>query len=119
MKDEALLIDTKPSGVILVPHLCMLIIIVGFFTVWKPLKSFLGTNLRVTTKRVTGKNGIVKTESLDSPITKVTSVKVEQSLFGKILNYGTIYINTPAGNFEFNYIPDVEKIKDIIIEHAN
>ena len=118
MENENLLIEVKPSAVILIPHFCLMLLAVGFFTIWKPLFRMISTNIRVTNKRVSAKKGIVKTESLDSRIDKVTSVKVEQKLFGKIFNYGTIYINTMNGDYSFDYIPNVEQVRDIIIKNA-
>ena len=51
---------------------------------------------------------------MDSRIEQITSVKVTQSLIGKIFRYGTININTAGGNYEFNYIPNPEKIRTVI-----
>lgn len=119
MKDETLLIDTKPSAVILLPHIILIFFLVGFITIWKPLFSLISTNIRVTTKRITAKKGIVSVECMDSPLNKITSVKISQNLFGKIFNYGSIYINTMDSMYAFDYIPEVEKIKSLIIENTN
>lgn len=119
MENENLLMEVKPSAVILIPHFCLIFLMVGLFTIWKPLFRMISTNIRVTNKRVSAKKGIVKTESLDSPIDKITSVKVEQKLFGKIFNYGTIYINTASGDYTFEYIPNVEQLRDVIIKNAS
>lgn len=118
MKNEELLIDTQPSGVVLIPHLCLIFLFIGLITIWKPLFAKMSTHLKVTTKRVAAKKGIIKVESLDSPLDKITSVKTSQGLMGKIFNYGTIYINTPSGEFCFDYIPDVDKVKDAIIQNS-
>lgn len=118
MKNEELLIDTQPSGVVLIPHVCLIFFVVGLVTIWRPLFAKMSTHLKITTKRVSAKKGIIKVESLDSPINKITSVKVTQGLFGKILNYGTIHINTPSGDFCLDYIPDVEKVRDAIIQNS-
>ena len=119
MENENLLMEVKPSAVVLIPHFCLMLVFVGFITIWKPLFGIISTNIRVTNKRVSAKKGIIKTESLDSPIDKITSVKVEQKLFGKIFNYGTIYINTASGDYTFEYIPNVEQLRDVIIKNAS
>jgi len=119
MKNESLLVEVKPSAVILIPHFCLMILFVGFITIWKPLFKMISTNIRVTNKRVSAKKGIIKTESLDSPIDKITSVKVQQNFFGKIFNYGTLYINTASGDYTFEYIPNADNVKDIIINNAS
>ncbi len=112
---ESLLIDTKPSAVILIPHICLMFFMVGFFTIWKPLFNMISTDIRITTKRISAKTGIFKVISMDSPINKVTSIKITQSFFGKIFNYGTICINVMNAWYYFDYIPDPEKIKEIIM----
>ncbi len=119
VKEENLLIDTKPSAVILLPHFILMLFLVGFFTIWKPLFSLISTNIRVTTKRITAKKGIVNVECMDSPLKKITSVKTSQSLFGKIFNYGSIYISVMDSMYVFDYISDVEKIKNLIMENIN
>ena len=65
---------------------------------------------------VSGKTGLLKIQTLDSPINKVTSVKVNQSLFGRIFNYGDVYINTPAGNFIFNCLAKPNDVKKYLID---
>lgn len=117
MEQEALLIDTKPSAVILIPHLCLMLIFIGFITIWKPLFGMISTTLRVTTKRVSAKKGIIHTENMDSPLSKVTSVKVTQGILGKVFNYGTIIIGTANGDYSFDYIPDADNIKNIIMKN--
>ncbi len=119
MKDESLLIDTKPSAVILLPHIILMLFFVGFITIWKPLFSLISTNIRITTKKITAKKGIISVECMDSPLSKITSVKISQNLFGKIFNYGSIYINVMDSMYVFDYIPDVEKIKNLIMENTN
>lgn len=106
---------TKTSWVAIVPDLLLICLIIGLFTIWKKLIKILTTKLEVTGKTVSGKTGLIHTQTLDSPISKVTSVKVEQGLFGKILNYGNIYINTPAGNFQFGCISKPNEFKDYLL----
>lgn len=77
----------------------------------------ISTNIRITTKKISAKKGIVKAECLECPIKQVTGVKINQGLFGKIFNYGTLVITTASNTFEFDYIPEAEKVKDIILQN--
>ena len=43
MENENLLIEVKPSAVILIPHFCLMLLAVGFFTIWKPLFRMMDT----------------------------------------------------------------------------
>ena len=114
MDNENLLLDTKPSFIAVVPHIFLMFIFIGFITIWKPLAAVLTTKLRITNLRVEGKTGLITTNSMDSPINQITSVKVTQGLLGKILNYGTLNINTAGGNYSFGYMPDPENTRKII-----
>lgn len=118
IEKESLLIDTKPSAIILVPHVFLMLFLIGFFTIIKPILNLLSTNIRITTKRISAKTGILNVVSMDSPISKITGVKVTQSILGKFFNYGTICINVMNVWYYFDYIPDPEKIKEIIMEQV-
>lgn len=37
MENENLLMEVKPSAVVLIPHFCLMLVFVGFVTIWKPL----------------------------------------------------------------------------------
>lgn len=117
--EENLMLDAKASFVVVIPHIILLFFLIGFITIWKPLVAVLTTKIKVTNKRVEGKKGLIKTETMDSQINQITSVKVEQGLFGKLLNYGTVYINTAGGNYEFSYMQDPEEIRKTINNAIN
>lgn len=109
--EEKVILEVKPTWIIIVPHLIAMCIIIGLITIWKPIIAVLTTKLKITDKRIEGKIGLIKTEKMDSRIGQVTSVKVTQGITGKILNYGTVYINTASGNYEFRYIPSPERVR--------
>lgn len=112
--EEKVLLATKPTWVVIIPHLIAMCVIVGIFTIWKPLIAILTTKLQITNKRVEGKIGFLKIEKMDSRIEQITSVKITQSLTGRIFKYGTVDINTAGGNYEFQYMPNPEKIRQVI-----
>lgn len=97
--------DAKPififAGIIL--------IIVEFI---ESLASSLAVKLEITENRVSGRKGIFHTVELDSPINQVTQVKVEQTLFGKIFDYGNIIITTASATFDFHNIKDANGFRD-------
>lgn len=81
-----------------------MMILVGFYWIVRDIIDFCTTKLSITTKRVTGKRGLINTNQLDSPLNKINGVQVEQGLFGKMFNYGNISITTASTVFIFRYI---------------
>jgi len=76
------------------------------------LASSLAVKLEITESRISGKKGIFHTVELDSPINQITQVKVEQTLFGKIFDYGNIIITTASATFDFHNIKDANGFRD-------
>lgn len=50
------------------------------------------TELAITTRRVIAKFGFISRRTVELNIAKVESIQVEQSVMGRILNYGTLVI---------------------------
>ena len=106
----------KISWLAIIPDLCLMMIFIGFITIWKKIVTILTTSLEADNNRVTGKMGLLHTETMDSPIRQITSIKVEKSLFGNIFNYGNIYINTAGGNYIFKCISYPDVFKDFLLK---
>jgi len=54
----------------------------------------------VTDKRVLVKTGILNRHTLETLLTKVENISVDQSLWGRMLNYGTITVTGTGGTKE-------------------
>lgn len=89
-------------------------ILVGFVWIVKDLIAFFTTKLTITTKKLTGHTGLINTNQLDSPLNKINGVQVEQGLFGKIFNYGTISVTTASTVFKFKYIDKPAEFRIIL-----
>lgn len=89
-------------------------ILVGLVWLPRDLIKYFTTILEITNKRVRGKTGLVKTNELDSPLTKINSVQVKQGFFGKVFNYGTIAITTASSVFEFDYVTNPNEFKTLL-----
>lgn len=74
------------------------------------------TNISLTNTRLMGKTGVINTKSMDSPLSKVNNVSVEQGLGGKIFNYSTLAISTSSGSYNFKYIKDADFFKSKVME---
>jgi uncharacterized membrane protein YdbT with pleckstrin-like domain len=61
----------------------------------------------VTNKRVLIKTGWIRRYSLETLLTKIESIRVEQSVLGHMLDYGTIVVSGTGGSKEpFHKIAD-------------
>lgn len=76
---------------------------------------FCHIELAITSKRVIGKVGVFNTKTLDAPLNKIQNTSTESKLAGKIFNYGTIIINTAAGEFAFPGVKNVEAFKGVLM----
>lgn len=72
--------------------------------------------LTLTDRRVYGKTGIINTKSVDSPISKINSVSIEQGFWGKVFNYSTVLVSTSSGNYKFDFLKDAERFKEKTME---
>ena len=108
--------SSRTSWLAIIPDILLMCVLIGFITIWKKLIIILTTKLNIDDKIVSAKTGLINIQTLDSPINKVTSVKVEQSIFGKIFNYGNIYINTASGQFIFKCLNKPNDIKNYLVE---
>lgn len=70
----------------------------------------------VTNRRVIGK---VKDEEVYSRLELVINVFLTQSLWGKLLNYGTITVATKKGTFDFKSINNPKRITRLLMEYAS
>lgn len=61
----------------------------------------------LTNKRVIGKHGVFRHRSLELLLTKVEAIRVDQPIWGRMLNYGTVIVTGTGGTKEyFGYIKD-------------
>jgi uncharacterized membrane protein YdbT with pleckstrin-like domain len=64
------------------------------------LSRFLGrrfTEFAITDRRILIKTGILNRRSLEVILSKVESIAVEQSIWGRMLNFGTIVVKGTGG----------------------
>jgi uncharacterized membrane protein YdbT with pleckstrin-like domain len=74
-------------GVVLTPVVIGLVFLV---MAWVRYKT---TEIGITTKRVIVKHGFISRNTVEINIGKVESIQVDQSLMGRMLDYGTLLIN--------------------------
>jgi uncharacterized membrane protein YdbT with pleckstrin-like domain len=55
--------------------------------------TYISTELAVTNKRVIAKTGFIRRETIEINLIKVESIQVNQGIFGRIFNFGSLKIN--------------------------
>ncbi len=65
-----------------------------------PLVARKSTELVITSKRLIAKFGVVSTQSIDIRFDRIETVRVKQSLMGRILNYGDIVVTGTGSTFD-------------------
>lgn len=92
IKDETVIFETKFHWIIFI-NIYSILVIPILFTMF----NMLGSEFAITSKRVIMKTGLFNSNSFELNLSKIESVNVNQSVLGKILNYGTVtFIGTGA-----------------------
>lgn len=73
-------------------------------------------SLAITNFRVIGKAG---SEVLDSPLNEVKNVFIEQSIWGKMLKFGSIVVSTKSKSVTFKNIHEPYELYRMIMSHAS
>ena len=74
------------------------------------------TEIAVTTKRVIQKRGLIWRKTAEMNMDKVESVLVDQSLFGRLLNYGSIVVRGTGSGIEgLHYIADPMALRSTMV----
>jgi len=80
--------------------LAMLLVVVAGLLLFSAWFQRWTTEIAVTNKRIIYKRGFIRRKTIEMQMDKVTSVDVEQSIFGRILGYGDIRIEGAGQSFE-------------------
>lgn len=99
--------------------LSIILLIYGVVHLINVLITIKTTQLVVTNKRIIGKVGFLNTKTLESPINKITSISVESSIVGKILNYHNVKINVLGEMYNFKYVKNANELKKAIMNLQN
>ncbi|HHJ13831.1 MAG TPA: PH domain-containing protein [Gammaproteobacteria bacterium] len=61
------------------------------FLIWAALQ-YISTELAITDRKVIAKFGFIKRESIEMLLPKVESIQVQQSVLGRIFNFGSVVV---------------------------
>lgn len=111
-KDETIILETKFHWLMIVKSLLwswILLFIPSIFTLLK----FFTTEFAVTNQRIIIKHGILSKNVDEAPLNKVHNISLRQSVFGRMLNYGTLVVQTGAtfGAETFPFISNAAELR--------
>lgn len=95
--------------------------VMALLILWPALMGFLrwvSTDYVFTNRRVIVRSGILTKRGRDVPLSKINNVSFEVPLLGRILNFGTLDIQSAGENegLRIDDVPDVEDIQRDIYE---
>lgn len=94
--------------------------IVTIYYVFSSIITYCASEYGVTNKRVLVKTGFIKRNSLEIILARIESIQVEQSVLGRIFNYGTIIIAGTGGCRDpFYFIPAPLKFRKKVQEEID
>lgn len=79
------------------PLLFFVFLVGGIISLVKAFIFKISTELAVTTKRVIAKTGLIKRNTLELNHSKVESFNIDQSIMGRIFNFGNVVVRGTGG----------------------
>jgi uncharacterized membrane protein YdbT with pleckstrin-like domain len=73
---------------------------IGLLLAIGPFIRYKSSEFAVTDKRVLAKHGFIQRDSIETLLTKIEAISVDQAIVGRILGYGTIVITGTGGTEE-------------------
>ena len=94
IKDESVQYETTYHGIIFFNLRALLTLFIA------PLIDRWSDEFVITNKRIIIKTGLIARKTVEMNLSKIETVNVDQSIFGRILGYGTITIVGTGGTRE-------------------
>lgn len=89
---------------------------IAFFVLIYRIIYILSNEFVLTQKRIYGKVGIFNRMQIDIVLPRIQSVVTKQSIIGRICNYGTIIVNSSAGQHEIKFVKNPDIFRDNILD---
>ncbi|MGK3127611.1 PH domain-containing protein [Pantoea sp. C8B4] len=91
--------------------------IVGFLLIPLGYLMIRSNEAGVTNKRLIAKSGLIRRDTVEIPIKKVSSLQVKQGIIGRLLGYGTLIISdVGAAHAPIRYIREPLKFRQRFFE---
>ena len=101
----------------LMKFLGSLILLLGIWIAIKTTVIFMTNEMALTDMRMIGKSGFLRRDSLDVRNGFVSGLTVNQSILGRVLNYGTVIVRGGGEDVGFNFIKEPQKLRNEVQGH--
>lgn len=130
-EQEVIIMKVKPHwSMFIVPGILALFILLFSIATFPPLMllsvvvlvpkilRYVSVELVISSKRLHGKNGILNSDELDTPINRVNDISVTTPFLGKIFHYGNIMIQAGTKTYSFACIGNPTTVRETILQAA-
>ncbi len=101
-------------------YIVALLLLVAAVRLLDRLILFLTSEFGVTSKRVLGKTGLIRLKTVDIVLAKVEAIRVNQSILGRIFDFGEVFVTGTGGTVEvLSFIPDPVEFSKCIQEQLS
>ena len=99
----------------------LLLLIIGGWGTAVSLSRRFTTQLVLTDQRILGQHGLLRPQTVDSPLNKIDQIQVERPLLGRVLGFGTLVVTLSGagrGREQFSQISAPEQVAQQIRDEA-
>jgi len=99
-------------------YLGLVLLLVGIWRTGKTAVAFLTDEMALTDERVIGKSGLLRRDSMEFRNEFVSGLSVDQSILGRILNYGTIIVDGEGDDdVGISYVKNPQELRNTVQGH--
>ena len=95
-------------------YVSLFLLLSGLFQLIKRILLKMGTEYVVTNKKVILKSGILNRDALELVLNKCEVIRINQSLMGRMLGFGSIVVTTGGVTNKFDFITNPIKFRNEI-----
>ena len=95
-------------------YIGLLLLLLGLFQLIKRVLLKMGAEYVITNKKVILKSGILSRDALELILSKCEGLRINQSVMGRILGFGSIVVTTGGATNQFNFIANPMKFRNEI-----
>ena len=95
-------------------YIGLFLLLVGLFLLIKRVLLKIGAEYVVTNKKIILKSGILSRDALELILSKCEGLRINQSIMGRILGFGSIVVTTGGVTNTFNFIANPVQFRNKI-----
>ena len=100
-------------------YIGLLLLLLGLFQLIKRVLLKMGAEYVITNKKAILKSGILSRDALELILSKCEGLRINQSIMGRILGFGSIVVTTGGATNTFKFIANPIKFRNEINAQIN